>query len=353
MHIIRKLQPLFVALALIFIVLLLRSQWAELSSHTWRLSLPWLLGSALFLLLAWALEIHVWRSLLRVVGGELPYWPAVRIWFVSAIARYVPGNIWQPLSMTVMCQRRAITPTVTLTSIVFYQILALLAALPVAAVYVGVTGNWGLLTATLAPWTPWLVAGGLAPMAVFLLRPAVLLDLVNWALVKFKRPPLTAAITRSLALGLLLLAVFDWLLWGASFALLTFALQDYSGADMLRLLPHLVASYAIAYAIGFVSLLTPSGLGVREGAFYVLLAPLLGGGAITVAALAMRIWTTLGELIAAGISMLYRARDGAAADAITGAAGPSTVALTVSTPAIAVAADALAAPARESRRDAV
>ncbi len=77
---------------------------------------------------------------------------------------------------------------------------------------------------------------------------------------------------------------------------------------MLRLLPHLVAAYAIAYAIGFVSLLTPSGLGVREGAFYLLLAPLLGGGFVTVIALAMRIWTTLGELLAAGVSLLYRER---------------------------------------------
>ena len=55
-------------------------------------------------------------------------------------------------------------------------------------------------------------------------------------------------------------------------------------------------------------MITPSGLGVREGAFYVLLAPLLGGGTITVLALAMRLWTTLGELIGAGISALFQNR---------------------------------------------
>jgi uncharacterized membrane protein YbhN (UPF0104 family) len=306
MRTIQRLQPLFVALAFIFIVLLLRSQWAELSSHTWRLSLPWLLASTMFLLLAWALEVQVWRTLLRALGGQLPYWPAVRIWFMSAIARYVPGNIWQPLSMTLMGQRRGLAPTVTLTSIVFYQILVLLSALPLASLYVGVTGNWGLLTETLAPWTPLLAFGGLVPVAVYLVRPAVLLDVVNWALVKFKRLPLAVAITRPLALQVLLLAMLDWLFWGASFAMLTFALQDYSTAEMLRFAPHLIAGYAIAYAIGFISLLTPSGIGVREGAFYVLLAPLLGGGVITISALAMRVWTTLGELVAAGISLLFR-----------------------------------------------
>lgn len=306
MRVLQKLQPLFVALALIFISLLLRSQWAELSSHTWRFSLAWLVVSAGFLLGAWTLEIQVWRTLLRVVGGYLPYWPAVRIWFLSAIVRYIPGNIWQPLSMTLYCQRRGIPPAATLTSVAFYQIMVLLAALPIAAFYVAATGNWGLLTDALLAWTPLLAAAALLPVVVLLVRPALLVDVVNWLLVKLKRTPLSATISRGMTLWVLLLAVLDWLLWGMSFAALTFALEDYSTVEMLNLLPHLVAAYAIAYTIGFVSLLTPSGLGVREGAFYLLLAPLLGGGFVTVIALAMRVWTTLGELLAAGVSLLWR-----------------------------------------------
>lgn len=306
MRIIRKLQPLFLLLALVFIVLLLRSQWAELSSHTWRFRPLWLFGSTLFLLGAWALEIQLWRTLLHVVGGKLPYWPAARIWFLSAIVRYVPGNIWQPLSITLLAQQRGVPPLATLTSVAFYQILVLLSALPIAALYLGVTGNWGLLTDLLRAWTPLFAAAALLPVAVYLARPALLVDVVNWVLSRLGRTPLAAAITRRMALWTLLLATLDWLLWGLSFALLTFALEDYSAGEMLRLLPHLVAAYAIAYTVGLVSLLTPSGLGVREGAFYLLLAPLLGGGVITLSALAMRIWTTLGELVAAGISLLLR-----------------------------------------------
>ena len=71
LRIIQRMQPLFLALALLFIVLLLRSQWAELSQHTWRLNLSWLLASALFMLASWALEIQVWRQLLAVVGAHL------------------------------------------------------------------------------------------------------------------------------------------------------------------------------------------------------------------------------------------------------------------------------------------
>lgn len=305
LRIIQRMQPLFLALALLFIVLLLRSQWAELSQHTWRLNLSWLLASALFMLTSWALEIQVWRQLLAVVGAHLPYWPAVRIWFLSAILRYVPGNIWQPLSMTLQCQRRGIAPEATLTSVAFYQILTLLAASPIAAVYFGLTGNWGLLTGLLQAWTPWLVAIGLVPVVMFVVRPSWLIEVVNWFLAKFNRTPLAAGLTRSNAAWVLMLAIVDWLLWGASFAALTFALQDFTPAQMVQLAPDLVAAYAIAYTIGFVSLITPSGIGVREGALYLLLAPLLGGGLVTVAAVAMRVWVTLGELLAAGASLIF------------------------------------------------
>ena len=88
----------------------MRSQWEELRAHTWELQPGWLLASALLLLASWAMEIGIWQHLLRLVGGRLPYAPAVRIWFLSAIVRYIPGNIWQPLSMTLQASVGACAP---------------------------------------------------------------------------------------------------------------------------------------------------------------------------------------------------------------------------------------------------
>ena len=304
-----RLQPIFVLLAMIFIVLLLQSQWDELRGQEWQLNWIWLFVSAIFLLASWSLEIQIWRHLLMLIGGRLAYWPAARIWFLSAIVRYIPGNIWQPLSMTLLCKRRGIAPEATLTSILLYQVLILLAAAPIAALYVSVTGNWGIFTALVVDLAPWLVAAGLAPVAIFIVRPSWLIDCVNWALARLNRKPLNADISRLDLVQLLGLTIADWLLWGVSFMALVFALTPYSTEEMASLAVHLIPVYSIAYAIGFVSLLTPSGLGVREGAFYVLLTPVMGGGAATVAALAMRLWTAVGELLAAGVSAVIQDRD--------------------------------------------
>lgn len=304
MRTLRRMQPIFVLLALLFMALLLRSQWEELQTHQWQLNPPWLVASAGFLVAAWAVEIAVWLRLLRTVGGRLGYWPGARIWFLSAIVRYIPGNVWQPLSMTLLCQRRGVKPEATVTSILLYQVVTLLAVTPVAAVYFGATGNWGLLTGLLAGYGPLLVVAGLVPLVAFVIRPSLLIEFINWVLVRFGRKALDTSLSRTELMLVLGLTVFDWMIWGASFCALAFGLNAYTPQEMLSLAPHLIAVYPVAFAVGFVSLITPSGLGVREGAFYLLLAPLMGGGTVTVVALAMRIWTMLGEAIAAGVSLL-------------------------------------------------
>ena len=62
-----------------------------------------------------------------------------------------------------------------------------------------------------------------------------------------------------------------------------------------------VAAYAAAYAAGFLALLTPAGLGVREGVLVVALAPVLPAGPALVVALVSRVWMMLVELAGAGI----------------------------------------------------
>ncbi|MCX6044182.1 MAG: lysylphosphatidylglycerol synthase domain-containing protein [Chloroflexi bacterium] len=299
-----RAQPLFLAVAVVFIGLLLRSQWATLRNHSWRLHGGWFLLSGLFMLASWSLEVGIWQHLLRLMGGRLPYLAALRIWFLSAIIRYIPGNIWQPLSMTIYCQNYNIRPEASFTSVALYQAVNLLAVAPIAAFYFPVTGNWGLLTNLLSAFAPWLMALGLLPVILFLARPGWLMACLNWALHKAGRQPLTTRLSSRELLRLLFITAFNWVLWGASFAAITFALGDYTHSQMLMLTPHLIAVYAIAYAIGFISFITPSGLGVREGAFYLLLVPLMDGGGVTVAALAMRLWTMFGEGVMALLSLL-------------------------------------------------
>lgn len=297
----RLIQPAFFALALLFIGLLVRSQWSELSRYHWQLHPGWLVLSGLAMLAGWALEVGLWRAGLARLGGRLSYPNALRIWFASILVRYIPGNVWQPLGMTVLARREGVRVEATVGSIALFQAVNLLAVLPIAGLYLLTVGNFGLLEPWLGAATGWLVAGAGAAIGLFLLRPGWLIGLLNWALGKAGRPPLAAALTPGDLLRLLAVATLAWLGWGASFAAMTFALAPSSAAEMSAALPHLLAAFPIAYAVGYLSFITPSGLAVREGVLYLLLAPVLGGGPTTVAALAIRLWQVVLEVATAGV----------------------------------------------------
>ena len=306
----RLIQPLFLALAFVFIALLLRSQWGELSRHTWRISPGWLLLSGLLMLGGWSVEVWLWRFALARLGGELAYADALHIWFASILVRYIPGNVWQPLGMTVLARQRGVRVEATVGSIALYQAVNLLSVLPIAALYLLTVGDFGLLEPWLGGATNWLVALAGAGVALFLLRPGWLIGLLNWALIKAGRPMLEAALTTAQLLRLLLVAVLAWLCWGSSFAAITFGLTVYTANEMAAVLPHLLAAFPIAYAVGYLSFITPSGLAVREGVLYLLLAPLLGGGPTTIAALAIRLWQVILEVVVAGgVGLWARGKD--------------------------------------------
>jgi uncharacterized membrane protein YbhN (UPF0104 family) len=300
----QRLQPLFLVLAFGLIFLLLRGQWDELRRQQWRLHGGWLAFSGLCMAGSWAVEVWVWQQLLRHMGGHLAYAAAWRVWFLGAIVRYVPGNIWQPLSMALHCRRLGIRPEATLSSVALYQVISLLAVAPIATIYFPLAGRSDAVASTLRSAAPGLAVLLLLPVLLFLLKPGWLLASLNWMLRKAGRPTLEARVARRDLALLLAAAVANWLLWGVAFAALVFALRSYAVQRIVQLAPHLIMVYSIAYGVGVVSLVTPSGFGVREGAFYLLLSPLLDGGSVTLAALAMRVWNMIGEASLAALSLL-------------------------------------------------
>jgi hypothetical protein len=91
-----------------------------------------------------------------------------------------------------------------------------------------------------------------------------------------------------------------WAVTGLAFAALVASAYRLAPGDV----PLVVAAYAAAYAVGFLSLLTPAGLGVREGVLVIALAPVLPAGPALVVALVSRVWTMLAELAGAAAAQL-------------------------------------------------
>jgi glycosyltransferase 2 family protein len=293
----RLLQLLILLVAIGFVVALVYSQWAALSAYRWHFAPAWGFVALLGLELSWLVELDTWRFILRSLGGNLSYGQAARIWFISNIIRYIPGNVWQFLGMVEMAAGYHVPRLATLSSIVLHQAISTAAGLVLAALYFATYGEaqWAVQFRPVL----WLV-----PLGLLLLQPRILEWILNGILRRFHRPPLLVTLTWGQVWVLLGRYLVVWTLVGLSFAALIRALTPI----VPQQLPFLGASWAAGYVIGYLSLLTPSGLGVREGVLALLLGPMLTPAVAAVAVLVARLWMVIGEIIGAGTAFVIARR---------------------------------------------
>jgi len=296
----RSRWPTAVVLAVVagFFAVTLAARWNDVISLKWRLE-PGLFGAATVLLaLSYGLVAWLWGLAMARAAG-LPPVAGARIWFLSNLARYVPGNVWSYVGAVELARREGVARRATLAVMALTQVLsvgvALAAGLPVLLAERARLGRPALLGAV--------VVAAVAALAVLFRRR--LLGLARRRLPGFDPAELapSAGTVALLAAGY---AAY-WAVTGLAFAALVASLYPLAAADV----PLVVAAYAAAYAAGFLALLTPAGLGVREGVLVVALAPVLPAGPALVVALVSRVWMMLVEAAGAGVAQLvarYRAR---------------------------------------------
>jgi glycosyltransferase 2 family protein len=278
-----------------FFVATLAARWNDVISLNWRLE-PGLFALATALLgLSYGLVAGLWGLALRRAAGTRLVVGA-RIWFLSNLARYVPGNVWSYVGAVELARREGVARRTTLAVMALTQVLsvgvAVLAGLPALLAERARLGRPALLGAVV-------VAVGAVLAALFRRQ---LLALARRRLPDLDPADLTPS-AGTVALLVVGYAVY-WAITGLAFAALVASLAPLAAGDI----PLVVAAYAAAYAAGFLALLTPAGLGIREGVLVVALAPVLPAGPALVVALASRLWMMLVELAGAALTHLLARR---------------------------------------------
>src|SRR6266511_2824748 len=272
-----------------FFAFALSSRWHQVSAVKWSLDLKFFALACLALTLSYALVAGLWAVALASVTPTAVA-AGVRIWFLANLARYVPGNVWSFVGAVELARRRGAPRRTTLAVMALTQALsvglALLVGLPVVvALALLVLVLWRPLERRVRASYP-----NLGPALDRLLRRG--------------RGGAGAAAPglprRGVVLGVGAGYVLYWGLTGLAFAALIRAIFPLPASAI----PLAVAGYAAGYAVGFLSLLTPAGLGVREGVLVLALAPVMPAGPALVVALVSRLWMMVFELLGAVVAAL-------------------------------------------------
>jgi hypothetical protein len=131
--------------------------------------------------------------------------------------------------------------------------------------------------------------------------PPVLNRILRIPLRWMKRPPLELHIHYGALLGILGLCLLDWLAQGLGCFIL---ISSFCPLPITRL-PVMLGGYAVSWMIGFLVLVTPAGLGVREGIFTLVLRGFLPEPIAIISAIVTRVWMALGELTAALVGFIF------------------------------------------------
>lgn len=245
---------------------------------------------AMYGILIWA-----WRTMLASWEQSLDGWSSARIWTVSSLGKYLPGKVWAVAGMAVMAQQAGVAAWAATGSAVVLQVLAI----GTGAGLVGLTGAVALEAAH---------PGARAALALLVGASVVGIGLVLWPpfmrrlLALAKLAPEAAAPRPGGVLVGIVANIVAWFGYGVALWLLARGLLPGAKLDLATA----IAVFTASYLAGFLALLAPGGLGVREGLFIVMLQPSLGLAAATVLALASRVLLTLTELGAAAPFLVSR-----------------------------------------------
>lgn len=250
---------------------------------------PLLLGAASLLLLAgYVVSGALWGLILSELGGpRLPTGEAVRIFMIANLGRYVPGKVWQIAGLAALAKGRGVPAGTAATAAVLGQGIALVAATAV---------GMGALLGGPESYRRWGLAGAaVVGVTVLLLAVPAVFQRVARAWFRLARIEAPARLSALHGLRWLVLYVLNWTMYALSFWILARSLGPAG-----PLLP-VASAFAAAYVLGYAMVFAPAGLGPREGFLIVFLTPHLGAAASGVVAVVSRVWTTLVELVPAGI----------------------------------------------------
>ncbi len=253
--------------------------------YDWDWQINWLNAvlAIISLLTAYITASQAWRVMLHGFGHNVRLHESFRVVYLANLGRYIPGKVWQVIGMVGLAKEVNVPARVSLASFALVQAYAL----PASFLLVPLLLWRSDALASLEVYRDIVYAF----MAVVFLGFLILFFWPNgldWALNKilkmFKQEPVGYKPSFGNRISIFIWYIITWIFFGLSFHFFLKALIPEPALDF----KFATGAYIAAYNLGYIALISPGGLGVREGVITALLA------------------TSLGQPIAASISLIHR-----------------------------------------------
>lgn len=278
--------------ALFFIIKLILPEWGNIQDHIAHINVP-LLVVAIFCFVAYYfLRCFVWQIILKAYNYVIPFKETSFLWAISEVNRYIPGNIWSFLGRTMLFSRKEVAKKDIASSLLVEAQFILLGVSGISTLGAHFLIDQFLPTLPYKDMFIFLLYGGVFMLGVLYVFQSEILLLLG------KRPKgylrhVLPGFDSGVQLRLLVVSLAAFFFFGLGYY---FAITS-----IFFLTPELLFSFVGVFVfsllIGYASLLTPTGLGVREGVITLALGEVIGVSTAGFAAIFARIVLITAEVI--------------------------------------------------------
>lgn len=268
-----------------FLGITLYREWDVILSFDWTFSIPAFLLFILFHSMALATQFFAWHLIVSRLTGGKDFHSDLSIYSLSIVARRIPLPVWYIGSRLVLYKQKGISVRASSGATILETLFITIAG---AICYLALL-PWYSYTPEWTIWPMLLVL--LSGMALIISKPGLISGMINWGIKLFKRQPLDFSLARRDLLIWIGIYLGTWFIDGLGLYFLS--------ATILPTPPpaiDVIGISTITALIAIVSLILPSGLGIKEvtmGALYSAWIPLSAG---LIVSIAYRLFQTLIEL---------------------------------------------------------
>ncbi len=242
-------------------------------------------------ILFYFLRGFIWYRLLQEHGYQIPLKQATYLWAISELKRYIPGNIWSILGRTLLFSEKGVKKRDTGTLLIIEAQIFILGCLIISLLSIPFFLTYFFPN---LPFHPSLVGIGFATVLV------ISLVYIYSQSFLIKIPFLPRFHPQNTA----------FLIFISAISLIFFGLGYYFTISSIiflnpQLLPQLIGLFSLTIFLGYLSFITPAGLGIREGILTITLSKISSLSASAFASFFARIILIFSELIFIIISLLW------------------------------------------------
>ena len=287
----KYLQWIFIILIIGFVLYTLYINWGEIKAYDFEISWGYFILSYVFLFMHFVLIALAWGLLLRALQKPgVPLLQALRIRTISDFARFLPGKFWFVMYRIHLCKKYNLSSAMIAVSTMIEEFLNIFSTILLfVCVFLIVTHD------PLTNYAFYILL--FLPILFCLLHPHIFQWFIKLAAKLFKKEYVKSKIKYSYLLSLLTVFFLAWIILGFGFYLMSYAV---SPIEFELFLP-LTGVFAISWAAGFLVIVLPGGLGLREAVLGFLLAFFVPVPIAILLSLLSRIWLVSGEILTAFI----------------------------------------------------